>query len=288
MSLAIVHTRAQVGIQAPLVIVEVHLSNGLPSLSMVGLPETAVKESKDRVRSAILNSNFEFPAKKITINLAPADLPKEGGRYDLAIAIGILAAAGEIPDKRLNEHEFIGELALSGEIRPIRGILSAAIQTQQIRKTLILPKENAEEASLCQNAHQKSANNLLEVIAYLCGQSNLEDIDNIERPECVEQHADLNEVRGQSQAKRALEITAAGKHNLLFIGPPGTGKTMLASRLPGILPPMTEQEALESAAIHSISRQQTRWLKQWKQRPFRTPHHTASGISLVGGGCHLQ
>lgn len=284
MSLAIVHTRAQVGIQAPLVIVEVHLSNGLPSLSMVGLPETAVKESKDRVRSAILNSNFEFPAKKITINLAPADLPKEGGRYDLAIAIGILAAAGEIPDKRLNEHEFIGELALSGEIRPIRGILSAAIQTQQIRKTLILPKENAEEASLCQNAHQKSANNLLEVIAYLCGQSNLEDIDNIERPECVEQHADLNEVRGQSQAKRALEITAAGKHNLLFIGPPGTGKTMLASRLPGILPPMTEQEALESAAIHSISRQQTRWLKQWKQRPFRTPHHTASGISLVGGG----
>jgi magnesium chelatase family protein len=284
MSLAIVHTRAQVGIQAPLVTVEVHLSNGLPAMNMVGLPETAVKESKDRVRSAILNSNFEFPAKKITINLAPADLPKEGGRYDLAIAIGILAAAGEIPAALLKQHEFIGELALSGEIRPIRGILSAAIQTQQTKKTLILPKDNAEEASLCQGAQQKSANSLLEVCAYLCCQSSLEEVENIELPEFTADHADLNEVRGQAQAKRALEITAAGKHNLLFIGPPGTGKTMLASRLPGILPPMSEKEALESAAIYSISQQQTVWLKQWKQRPFRSPHHTASGISLVGGG----
>lgn len=284
MSLAIVHTRAQVGIEAPLVIVEVHLSNGLPTLSIVGLPEAAVKESKDRVRSAILNSNFEFPAKKITINLAPADLPKEGGRYDLAIALGILAAAGDIPDTLLSQHEFIGELALSGELRPIRGILSGAIQTQHANKTLILPTENAEEASLCQGAQQKSARSLLEVCAYLSGQTNLEDIDNLELPEFIADHADLSEVRGQAQAKRALEITAAGKHNLLFIGPPGTGKTMLASRLPGILPPMNEQEALESAAIHSISQQQTVWLKQWKQRPFRSPHHTASGISLVGGG----
>jgi magnesium chelatase family protein len=284
MSLAIVHTRAQVGIQAPLVIVEVHLSNGLPTLSIVGLPEAAVKESKDRVRSAILNSNFEFPAKKITINLAPADLPKEGGRYDLAIALGILAAAGEIPDKLLSQHEFIGELALSGELRPIRGILSGAIQTQNANKTLILPTDNAEEASLCCGAEQKSASSLLEVCAYLCGQASLASIDNLELPEFIAEHADLNEVRGQAQAKRALEITAAGKHNLLFIGPPGTGKTMLASRLPGILPPMNEQEALESAAIHSISQHQTIWLKRWKQRPFRSPHHTASGISLVGGG----
>ncbi|MBA34620.1 MAG: ATP-dependent protease [Oleispira sp.] len=284
MSLAIVHTRAQVGIQAPLVTVEVHLSNGLPAMNMVGLPETAVKESKDRVRSAILNSNFEFPAKKITINLAPADLPKEGGRYDLAIAIGILAAAGEIPEALLKQHEFIGELALSGEVRPIRGILSAAIQTQHTDRTLILPTDNAEEASLCQGAKQKNTRSLLEVCAYLCGQTSLDEIDNIEPAEFIADHADLNEVRGQAQAKRALEITAAGKHNLIFIGPPGTGKTMLASRLPGILPPMTDQEALESAAIYSISRQQTDWLRQWKQRPFRSPHHTASGISLVGGG----
>jgi magnesium chelatase family protein len=284
MSLAIVRTRAQVGIQAPLVTVEVHLSNGLPTMNIVGLPEAAVKESKDRVRSAILNSNFEFPAKKITVNLAPADLPKEGGRYDLAIAIGILAAAGEIPDNLLDQHEFIGELALSGEVRPIRGILSAAIQTQHTDRTLILPRDNAEEASLCQGAAQKNTRSLLEVCAYLCGQASLDEIDNVEPVEYITAHADLNEVRGQAQAKRALEITAAGKHNLIFIGPPGTGKTMLASRLPGILPPMNDQEALESAAIYSISQHHNDWLKQWRQRPFRNPHHTASGISLVGGG----
>lgn len=284
MSLAIVRTRAQVGIQAPLVIVEVHLSNGLPALNIVGLPEAAVKESKDRVRSAILNSDFIFPAKRITINLAPADLPKEGGRYDLAIALGILAAAGTIPSQPLDQHEFIGELALSGELRPIRGILSAAMQTQRAQRILILPTDNSAEASLCQSAEQKSARSLLQVCAYLCGQESLEEIDNLALPECITEHADLSEVKGQAQAKRALEITAAGKHNLLFIGPPGTGKTMLASRLPGILPPMSEQEALESAVIHSISSQQATWLERWKQRPFRSPHHTASGISLVGGG----
>jgi magnesium chelatase family protein len=285
MSLALVRTRAQVGIEAPLVTVEVHLSNGLPSMSIVGLPEAAVKESKDRVRSAILNSGFDFPAKKITINLAPADLPKEGGRYDLAIAIGILVADGKITETLLDQHEFIGELALSGDIRPVRGVLSAAIQTQYDDRILILPADNAEEASLCRGAAQKCARTLLEVQAYLEGNACLDEVDNLEPIEFIAQHADLLEVRGQAQAKRALEITAAGKHNLLFIGPPGTGKTMLASRLPGILPPMSEQEALESAAIRSISRQHNvDWLKNWKQRPFRSPHHTASGISLVGGG----
>jgi len=286
MSLAIVHTRAQLGIDAPSVRVEVHIANGLPAFTMVGLPETAVKESKDRVRSAILNSGFEFPAKRITINLAPADLPKDGGRYDLAIALGILVASEQIPGKGLEGHEFIGELALSGELQPIPGVLPAALQTSRAGQKLVLPEPNAEEAALCSSGEFLAAASLQQVSAYLHGQQSLSDVIPIDASDIRSSPLmpDLRDVRGQPQAKRALEISAAGQHNLLFIGPPGTGKTMLASRLPGILPPMSEEEALTSASIYSISNQNHDWQQQWRVRPFRSPHHTASGVALVGGG----
>ena len=283
MSLAVIYSRAQTGMNAPLVTVEVHLSNGLPSLSIVGLPETAVKESKDRVRGALLNSNFEFPARRITINLAPADLPKEGGRFDLPIALGILAASGQIPKKALEQYEFIGELALTGELRSIRGALPATLQTRKARRTLIIPQNNADEASLVSNVNILAANHLLDICAHLNGQSQLTSY----QPKAIQQSQydgpDLSDIRAQHLAKRALEIAAAGGHSLLMVGPPGTGKSMLASRLPGILPSMTENEALESAAINSISHHGFS-LKNWKKRPFRSPHHTASGVALVGGG----
>jgi len=285
MSLARVFTRAQLGIDAPPVIVEVHLSSGLPSLSLVGLPETAVKESKDRVRSALMNAQFEFPAKRITINLSPADLPKEGGRYDLAIALGILAASGQIPATALDGHEFIGELSLGGDLQPVPGVLPCALQAARAGNVLVLPQANASEAALCSQGEFRSAASLLEVTAYLHGQQSLTAVTAGNAvPAGRPQQADLTDVRGQPQARRALEIAAAGQHNLLFIGPPGTGKTMLASRLPGILPPMSEEEALVSASVYSISSQPSQWQDQWRVRPFRAPHHTASGVALVGGG----
>ena len=287
MSLAEVYSRAAVGITAPLVSVEVHLSNGLPSLSMVGLPETEVKESKDRVRSALINSQFEFPAGRITVNLAPAELPKEGGRFDLAIALGILAASGQIPAQRLGEFEFLGELALSGELRPNRGVLPAAIQTGRAGRSLVVASANGAEAALAGDTTVLAADHLLKVCAHL----NASDPDSgalqpqlssarAKRRKAV---ADLDEVHGQHHAKRALEIAAAGGHSLLMIGPPGTGKTMLASRLPGILPSMTEDEALQVAAVASIGSAHFD-AGDWGLRPFRSPHHTASGVALVGGG----
>jgi len=286
MALSVVYTRAQCGVDAPLVSVETHLSNGLPGLSIVGLPETEVKESKDRVRSALLNTRFEYPARRITVNLAPADLPKEGGRFDLAIALGILAASGQIPDQSLAQYEFLGELALSGQLRPVRGVLPAALKTQQAQRSLIVPQENIAEASLVSQAQVLSASHLTEVCAHLIGQQSLSLMDETKpaaTPDLSE--PDLADVRAQHHAKRALEIAAAGGHSLLMVGPPGTGKSMLARRLPGILPIMTDQEALESAAVHSISHHgfdPTRW----KVRPFRAPHHTASAVALVGGGSH--
>ncbi|PUD99011.1 MAG: hypothetical protein C3L25_06425 [Candidatus Sedimenticola endophacoides] len=283
MSLALVHSRARAGIDAPAVAVEVHLANGLPALSIVGLPEMAVRESKDRVRGALLNSHFEFPPRRITINLAPADLPKEGGSFDLAIAMGILAASGQIPGGDLGHYEFIGELALSGELRPVRGVLPAALACRARGRALILPQENADEAALVGGLQVLPARHLLPVCDHLVRGGGLQP--HLGAPSAVrlDHHPDLAEVQGQPHAKRALEIAACGGHSLLIIGPPGSGKSMLATRLPGILPHMSESEALESAAVLSISNQGFD-PALWRHRPFRNPHHTASAVALVGGG----
>ena len=287
MSLALIYSRTNDGIHAPLVMVEVDLSNGLPGLSIVGLPEAAVKESKDRVRAAILNSNFEFPSKRITINLAPADIPKDGGRFDLPIALGILAASGQIPEKTLAEYEFIGELSLGGQLRKVKGVLPTAFAAEQAGRSLCVPEENADEASLISALDVYTANHLLKITEHLHNRERLSIHQRKTVSNTKKYAVDLSDVKGQFQAKRALEIAAAGGHNLLMIGPPGTGKTMLATRLATILPPMTDKEALESATITSISNQGFNY-KQWGRRPVREPHHTSSGVALVGGGSHAS
>lgn len=285
MSLAHIYTRAQLGIEAPLINVETHLSNGLPGFTIVGLPETAVKESRDRVRSALLNSHFEFPQRRITVNLAPADLPKEGGRYDLAIALGILAASDQIPADKLHLYEFIGELALSGELREVRGCIPAALRCGNANRTLILPFANATETALCKNTRTLPAKNLLSVCAHL-HQRELLSPASVPAPSPADYTKDMAEVKGQAQAKRALEIAATGGHNILLYGPPGTGKSMLAARLPGILPALEENESMELAAIRSITSAFDS--NDWLRRPFRSPHHTSSAISLVGGGAKCK
>ena len=282
MSLAIVNSRGLDGLSAPPVAVEVHLAGGLPSVTLVGLPDTEVKEARDRVRAALQNSGFEFPAKRITVNLAPADLPKESGRFDLPIALGILAASGQIPDKALENCEFAGELSLSGHLRPIRGALAMALAAGRHCACFVLPRESADEATLANEARILVADTLLEVCAHLNGQQPLSEVHSIPSADRRVDLPDLAEVRGQAHAKRALEIAAAGNHSLLFVGPPGTGKSMLASRLPGLLPPMTRQAALESAAVLSLAGQFDP--VHFAHPTYRSPHHTASTAALVGGG----
>jgi magnesium chelatase family protein len=281
-TVAVVYSRALAGMHAPLVSVEVHLANGLPAFNLVGLPETEVKESRERVRAALQNAQFGFPARRITVNLAPADLPKESGRFDLPIAIGILVATGQLPSDRLHEFEFAGELALTGDLRPIRGALAMTLKASGDGRAFILPAASAAEAALVREAVVHPARTLLQVCAHLAGREALPR--QIAAPEAAMtiQYPDLAEVKGQPQAKRALEIAAAGRHSLLMIGPPGTGKSMLAQRLPGILPPMSEAEALEAAAIQSLTGSFR--LERWGQRAYRSPHHTASAVALVGGG----
>ncbi|MEN8175504.1 MAG: YifB family Mg chelatase-like AAA ATPase [Pseudomonadota bacterium] len=284
MTLAVLRSRAHAGIQAPQVTVEVHLGPGLPGFAIVGLPEKAVQESRDRVRGALQNAGFEFPARRIIVNLAPADLPKEGGRFDLAIALGILAASGQMVARSLDTLEFLGELALSGEIRPVVGALPAAMATRGARRALILPAGNAPEASHISELRVLPAGHLLEVTAHLNGHQPLTPFRAVSASDCAgEPHPDLAEVRGQAQAKRALQAAAAGGHSLLMSGPPGTGKTLLARRLPGLLPPLSEAEALEVAAVRSVAGHAFD-TQTWRRRPFRTPHHTASAAALVGGG----
>lgn len=283
MSLARIFSRAQIGINAPEVIVEVHLGNGLPAFHIVGLPETSVKEAKDRVRSALENSKFGFPEQRITVNLAPADLPKDGGRFDLAIAVGILVASGQIVCPDIHKYEFYGELALNGEIRGVNAILPSVLGAKEQNRCCFLPLANDSLASLVSGVKRKAVSSLQEVWGDLLNQQPLPL--NIAYPDCTQAPdflLDLSDVKGQPGAKRVLEIAAAGGHNLLFLGPPGTGKSMLAQRMATIMPTLTDDEAIATAALYSIIGHSID-LTNWRQRPFRNPHHTCSAVALVGG-----
>lgn len=282
MALAQIHTRTPAGLEALEVTVEVHLANGLPAFTLVGLPDTEVREARDRVRAALLTAGFEFPQRRITVNLAPADLPKEGGRFDLPIAVGILAASGQIRSAALERLELVGELSLSGELRPVRGVLAHALQATRAGRALLVPAANLAEACLARGGTILAARHLLEVTAHLNGITPLAPAEPGPAAPCPSPGPDLADVKGQLPARRALEVAAAGRHSLLMFGPPGTGKSMLARRLPGLLPPLEEDEALESAAILSLDGHLDP--ATWRQRAYRAPHHSASAPALVGGG----
>jgi len=280
-AVAVVKSRSLNGMCAPEVVVEAHLANGLPAFTLVGLPETEVKEARDRVRAAIQNARYEFPARRITVNLAPADLPKESGRFDLPIALAILAASGQIPADKFKHAEFAGELALTGELRPVRGALAMALATRAANRQLVLPAQSSAEAALASGVETLGATSLLDVCAWLAGQTAL-TIPETDTAPAAPDYPDFVDVKGQTATKRALEVAAAGGHSVLMSGPPGTGKSMLAARFPGILPAMSETEALEAAAVQSLNGGFR--FEHWQRRPFRAPHHTASAVALVGGG----
>lgn len=285
MGLGIVYTRAATGIDSPRIKVEVHLSNGLPSFKLVGLAETAVQEARERVRSALINCGFEFPGRRITVNLAPADIPKSGGRYDLAIALGLLIAQGLLPQQALDHYEVIGELGLNGQLRPVSGLLPAAMRCADDEHLMMLPCDNTQDIQLVDGLRYLPVDSLMQVFLHLSKQKPLQ----ISTAQCDVAYAQLSpkwdDIIGQQQAKRALTIAAAGKHNLLMVGPAGTGKSLLASRLVQLLPPLTHEQALEAAALYSI-KGESRDSANWYTPPFRSPHHTSSAIALTGGGTH--
>ena len=282
MSVATVASRALAGIEAPQVTVEVHLGPGLPAFHVVGLPDTEVREARDRVRAALNHARFEFPARRITVNLAPAELPKDSSRFDLPIALGILAASGQLALEAFDGLEFAGELSLTGELRAVRGALAMALSTRRDGRAFVLPYDNAAQAALAEGARILPARTLLEVVAHLSGEAPLALYARQSSQACVA-YPDFADVKGQQQIKRALEVAAAGAHSVLMVGPPGTGKSMLAARFPSILPQLNDAEALEVAAIHSVSNNGFD-TQRWRERPFRAPHHSASGPALVGGG----
>src|SRR5689334_6974223 len=282
MTVATVASRALAGIDAPEVTVEVHLGPGLPAFHIVGLPDAEVREARDRVRAALNHAHFEFPARRITVNLAPAELPKDSSRFDLPIALAILAASGQLAPESLAGQEFAGELSLTGELRPVRGALAMALCARAAKRSFVLPEENAPQAALAEGARILPARTLLEVVGHLSGEAPLAEYSGTTRA-YTPAYPDFSDVKGQQQVKRALEVAAAGSHSVLMVGPPGTGKSMLAARFPGILPVLSEADALEVAAIHSVSSAGFEAVR-WGERPFRAPHHSASGAAVVGGG----